>query len=159
MNDVNDKLSGLKTIVHKAEAYCAYQERCSHEVIQKLHEWKIDETRIPKIIETLINEKFINDLRFTQTFVESKFRLKKWGRKKIAYELRMKKIPDAIISEGLSCISDEDYQAAIEFLITQKTKEIHENDAFAKKQKLLRFLISRGYETDFALRVMKMLET
>lgn len=148
MNEVNENLSGLKTILHKAQAYCAYQERCTHEVNQKLHEWGVDETRIPKIIEKLSNENFINDQRFTETFVRSKFRLKKWGRNKIAYELRLKKIPASMISECLQNINDEEYQDTIQILLTQKTKEIKEKDLYKKKQKLVRLLVSRGFEAE-----------
>ena len=50
---------------------------------QKLREWKVDDDRIPSIIEELTKEKFLNDLRFTQTFVSSKFRLNKWGKIKM----------------------------------------------------------------------------
>ena len=110
MDDINRKYSNLKTILQKAQAYCAYQERCTHEMTQKLREWKVDEDRIPSIIEELTKEKFLNDLRFTQTFVSSKFRLNKWGKIKLAYELRMKKIPDALISQGLEVISEDEYR-------------------------------------------------
>lgn len=155
MNEANEKLSGLKTILHKAQAYCAYQERCTHDVTQKLHEWGVDKTRIPKIIKKLTDENFINDQRFTETFVRSKFRLKKWGRNKIAYELRLKKTPDALILEYLQTINDVEYQNTIQILITQKTKEIKEKDLYKKKQKIVRFLVSRGFEAELVYNSLK----
>ncbi len=157
MDDSNEKLSGLKTILQKAQAFCAYQERCTHEMAQKLREWKVDEDRIPNIIEDLTKEKFLNDLRFTQTYVSSKFRLNKWGKIKLAYELRMKKIPDALISQGLEVISEDEYREAIQALIAQKAREVKDTDAYARKQKIARFLVSKGYETDLVFGELKRL--
>lgn len=155
MNDVNEKLSGLKTILHKAQAYCAYQERCTQEVVQKLRDWQVDENRIPKIIEQLTAENFVNDVRFTETFVRSKFRLKKWGKNKIAYELRLKKIPDPVISQSLQAIDDQEYRTTLQHLKEQKSKEVKENDPFKKKQKIIRFLVSRGFEMELAMKAFK----
>ncbi len=157
MDDINRKYSNLKTILQKAQAYCAYQERCTHEMTQKLREWKVDEDRIPSIIEELTKEKFLNDLRFTQTFVSSKFRLNKWGKIKLAYELRMKKIPDALISQGLEVISEDEYREAIQALIVQKAREVKDTDPYSRKQKIARFLVSKGYETDLVFGELKSL--
>ena len=155
MSDINEKLNGLKTIYHKAQSYCAYQERCRFEVEQKLQLWGVDKERGSKIIEQLEKENFLNNLRFAETFVRSKFRLKKWGRNKIAYELRLKKIPDSLISQSLQTIDDGEYLAAIQFLITQKSKELKEKDLFKKKQKVVRFLISRGFESALVFATFK----
>jgi regulatory protein len=155
MNDVNEKLSGLKTILHKAQAYCAYQERCTQEVVQKLRDWKVDESRIPKIIEQLTGDNFINEIRFTETFVRSKFNLKKWGKNKLAYELRLKKIPASIISQSLQAIDDREYRATLLNLKDQKSKEIKEKDPFKKKQKIVRFLVSRGFEMELVMGTYK----
>jgi regulatory protein len=155
MSDINEKLSGLKTIYHRAQSYCAYQERCRFEVEQKLQLWGVDKERGSKILEQLEKENFLNNLRFAETFVRSKFHLKKWGRNKIAYELRLKKIPDSIISQCLQTIDDDEYRAAIQFLITQKSKELKEKDLFKKKQKAARFLISRGFETALVFATLK----
>lgn len=155
MNDVNEKLTGLKTILHKAQAYCAYQDRCSSEVIQKLKGWGVDDARIPKIIEALMQDKFIDDARYVQTFVSSKFRLKHWGRNKIAYELRLKKIPQTMISQGLESIDTHEYINGIKDLITKKSKEVKDSDAFRKKQKIARYIISKGFESELVFSLLK----
>jgi regulatory protein len=155
MTDVNPQLSGLNTILTKAQTYCAYQDRCSAEVIQKLRVWGVDDARIPKILESLIEDKFIDDKRFAETFVSSKFRLKHWGRNKIAYELRLKKIPSGLISEALETIDEEEYASAIKTLITKKSKEVKDSDAYRKKQKIARFLISKGFESELVFGMMK----
>jgi len=155
MNDVNEKLSGLKTILHKAQAYCAYQDRCTSEVLQKLRDWGVDEERIPKIVESLTEDKFLNDDRYTVSFVSSKFRLKHWGRIKIAYELRLKKIPSELIFSALESIDENEYASTLQTLITRKSKEVKDTDAFRKKQKVARFLISKGFESELVFKMMK----
>jgi len=155
MNDVNEKLSGLKTILHKAQAYCAYQDRCTSEVLQKLRDWGVDEERIPKIVESLTADKFLNDDRYAVSFVSSKFRLKHWGRIKIAYELRLKKIPSDLIASALESIDENEYATTLQTLIMRKSKEVKDTDAFRKKQKVARFLISKGFESELVFKMMK----
>jgi regulatory protein len=155
MSDVNEKLSGLKTILTKAQSFCAYQDRCSAEVIQKLRDWGIDETRIPKIIASLTEDKFLNDRRYAESFVSSKFRLKHWGRNKIAYELRGKKIPYELISDALENIDEEEYATTLKSLIAKKSKEVKDSDPYRKKQKVARFLISKGFESELVFANLK----
>jgi regulatory protein len=154
MTDFNEKLTGLKTILHKAQAYCAYQDRCSSEVVQKLRDWGVDQLRIPKILESLTEDKFLDDRRYAESFVSSKFRLKHWGRNKIVYELRLKKIPSDLISQAVESIDENEYSATLQTLIAKKTKEVKDSDAFRKKQKIARFLISKGFESELVFGMM-----
>jgi regulatory protein len=155
MNDFNEKLSGMKTILTKAQSYCAYQDRCSSEVMQKLRDWGVDGERIPKILESLTEDKFLDDRRYAESFVSSKFRLKHWGRNKIAYELRLKKIPSELISQALESIDESEYAATLQTLIAKKSKEVKDSDAFRKNQKITRYLISKGFESELVFRMMK----
>jgi regulatory protein len=155
MSDINPNLTGLSTLLNKAQAFCAYQDRCSSEVIQKLKSWGVDEVRIPKIMEALTNDKFIDDRRYAETFVRSKFRLKKWGRNKIAYELRLKKISQPLIAVALENIDEKEYTETILNLIAGKAKEIKDSDTFRKKQKIARYMISKGFEGDRIFEMIK----
>jgi regulatory protein len=155
MTDINPSLSGLKTILHKAQAYCAYQDRCSAEVLQKLRDWGVDETRMLKIIESLNEDKFLDDHRYALSFVSSKFRLKHWGRNKIAYELRLKKLPSEFISAALESIDENEYASTLQTLISKKSKEVKDSDTFRKKQKIARFLISKGFESELVFANLK----
>ena len=74
----------------KIEHYCAYQERCHQEVIQKLRQMKMIPQAIDVIIGKLIQENYLNETRFAQSFARGKFRIKKWGRDKIIRELNMR---------------------------------------------------------------------
>ena len=67
----------------KIEHYCAYQERCHQEVVQKLRQMKMIPQAIDVIIGKLIQENYLNETRFAQSFARGKFRIKKWGKDKI----------------------------------------------------------------------------
>jgi len=61
----------------KLEYYCVYQERCHKEVIAKLKTLGMIPSVIDKIISELIKANYLNETRFTQSFVRGKFRIKK----------------------------------------------------------------------------------
>ena len=155
MTDSNKDLAGLKTILHKAREYCAYQERCRSEMELKFQQWGVDKVRAAKMIEQLEKDNFLNEDRYTETFVRGKFRLKKWGKNKLAAELRMKKIPEGLIAKHLQDIDDAEYRSAIIVLAEKKSKELQEKDKFKKNQKIARFLISKGFDPQLVFSVIK----
>ena len=52
----------------KLEHYCAYQERCHQEVIQKLRGMNMIPEAIEIIISQLIEDNYLNETRFAQSF-------------------------------------------------------------------------------------------
>ena len=62
----------------KLEYYCAYQERCHKEVVEKLQAMRMIPEAIDVIVVYLIEHNFLNEARFARTFVSCKFRIKKW---------------------------------------------------------------------------------
>lgn len=139
----------------KAERFCAYRERCSHEVKQKMKELGADEKETGKIISSLEENDFLNDERFAKLFTSGKFRIKRWGKNKICAVLRMKKIPDHIISKALDTIVEEEYLKMIRYLIKKKKREGRSQSVMTsseklevKRMKIGNYLLSKGYETD-----------
>ena len=76
----------------KAAKYCAYQERCHWDMEKKLKEWNIDVDIHDEIIAELIQLGFLNEERFTIAYTQGKVNIKKWGRKKIVFELKKRNI-------------------------------------------------------------------
>jgi len=67
--------------------YCAYQERSHFEVKTALCSHGLTIGEADEIIAELISEDYLNEERFARAFARGKFRMKKWGRVKIRYEL------------------------------------------------------------------------
>ena len=139
----------------KIKRYCAYQERCKQDVRFKLKEWGIDETKIKQIINDLVSEGYINEERFANAFVRGKFNIKSWGTQKIIAELKRRNIDNACIQQSLNEIDKELYQEKLNKLASKwlnEHKHVTNND---KKQKLFRFLFSKGYEYEDVKKCIK----
>ena len=150
------KENNYHELLLKAERFCAYQERCSHELKQKLKELGADEKTLEEIITSIQEDDFQNDERFALLFTSGKFRIKRWGKIKIRSELRMKKIPDSLIKTALDSINETDYKKTIQHLIQKKEREVQRDKPENRKQKIFRFLLSKGFESTLILSNLKL---
>lgn len=144
-----------KTALAKAEHYCAYQERAQQEIRNKLYEWGQWPDDVEEIIAELIQTNFLNEERFTQAYVSGKFKIKHWGKIKIKQGLKLKNVPDKMISNALKAIDYDEYLATILALAEKKTGTILEKDPYKKRYKLVSYLLGRGFENDSIIEVLK----
>ncbi len=149
--DDRKKIYDKKSAKVKIEQYCAYQERSQQEVRDKLYDMGLHKEAVENIITELIDNNFLNEERFATTFARGKFRIKHWGRIKIKQHLKLKKVGDYCIKKALALIDPNDYEKTIIQLIEKKNRELKEKDAYIKKQKVIRYVVSRGFETDIVL--------
>ena len=131
-------------ILKKVLRYCAYQDRCTQEVRNKLATFDMPDPEKAKILKLLVDEGYLDDERYASTFVRSKIHLKKWGVNKIKMSLKMKGLSDEIIGNALSEIDPEIYKD--ELIKVLKAKKINESDPYKKKAKLAQYAIQKGYE-------------
>ncbi|WP_340152735.1 regulatory protein RecX [uncultured Marivirga sp.] len=128
--------------------YCATQDRTQQQVRDKLYDWGLYGDEVEEVIAWLISEDFINEERFAQSYVRGHFRLKKWGRIKIKQGLEQKKISEYCIKVGMKEIDVEEYQDTIFKLLEKKWKTIKDSNQYIKKQKVVRYLLQKGFESD-----------
>jgi regulatory protein len=141
-----EKTLSLEQALHKAQALCARQERCSWDIQTKLRQWRVTTEDSDKIIDKLKADKFIDDERYAQLFARDKSKFNKWGPIKIAYSLRSKKIPDEIVKNVIAEIkSNSDNKTLLE-LLSKKSKTIKAKSSYDLKIKLIRFGIFRGFD-------------
>ena len=134
--------------LEKIKKYCAYQERCQTEVRTKLLEFKLTVENIENIICCLIEEDFINEERFSRSFVRGKLRQKKWGKIKIRQSLQYKNISEYCIRKGFEEIDEEEYLKTLESILKKKEGLLNEENEFIRQQKLAKYAISRGFENN-----------
>lgn len=146
-----------RLILQKAAAYCAYQERTQDEVKKRLQKWNVWGEEADEIIAELIVQKYISEERFAKTYAGGKFRMKNWGKLKIKQELNRRGLSEYSIREGMNEIGDEAYRYSLRELLIKKKALLDgkEPDAFKRKQKLARFALGKGYESEM---VWKMIE-
>ena len=140
----------ITQMLQKSEAFCAYQERCSLEVVEKLNRLGANAEQTELILEKLRANNFLNDARFAAAYATGKLRIKHWGVNKIKQGLQLKRIAPELIKEALIQMYDqENYFGILQELAQRKYKDLSkEKDPWIRKQKLYRFLASRGFNYD-----------
>lgn len=131
----------------KLQKYCSYQDRCHKEVAQKLKEMQMISQASEQIILNLIEGNFLNEERFAMTYVRGKFRIKKWGKRRLVSELKQRQISKYIINKAINQISEDDYKTTFEVLAERKATSLLGNSKLKKKKKLADYLLYRGWES------------
>lgn len=134
----------------KIEAYCAYQERCEKEVLDRLKKWEIYGEQADVIVADLISNNFLNEERFAEAFVSGKIRIKRWGKIKIKQHLKQKQISSYSINKAINLIDDDLYLSNLNYLVNKKIKDLNLKSkiSWENKAKIQRFLQSKGYENN-----------
>ncbi|MDP5139571.1 MAG: RecX family transcriptional regulator [Spirosomaceae bacterium] len=145
-----------RPIFLKAASYCAYQERTQDEVRQRLKDWNVWGDDAEEIITELILENFLNEERFAKVFAGSKFRVKKWGRRKIIFELKKRRLSDYCIKAGMNEIDDEAYYETLTALIEKKKHDYRkEENEYKLNQKIAQFAVGKGYESNLIWEILR----
>lgn len=147
-----------KEVKQKLEFYCAYQERCHNEVIQKLRTMAIDSVTIDEVVVHLIQNNFLNEERFACAFARGKNRIKYWGKTRIINELKLRNISQYNILTALKEIDAEEYLEAFHILSKNHWHSISEKNAIKKRKKFCDFLLRKGYESNLIYDKLKALE-
>lgn len=148
----------IKEAIQKIEHYCAYQERCHEEVEQKLRSMKMDSDEIDQIIAHLINDNFLNEERFAQSFARGKHRMKHWGKIRITNELKFRGINQTLINIALKEISPEEYFETFDTLANKQWESIQETNSLKKRKKFCDYLLRRGFESNLVYEKVRDLE-
>lgn len=138
--------------LEKAMRYCSYQERCLQDMEKRFVAWNVKKQDWDKLIDYLIDENFLNETRFIEAYVRGKFNIKKWGKHKIVAGLMQKRISGSKVTVALNSeIEEDDYLNTIKSLIEKKTLLLNEPDSLKLRDKLYRYLLSKGYESDLVV--------
>ncbi len=130
----------------KIKHFCAYQERCHFETKEKLFGFGLSKTNVETLISRLIEEDYLNEARFAAQFAGGHFRLKKWGRIKIVYALKQKKVSPLNIKSALKEIDEENYKAILMKLAEAKWKLLKHEQYLNRQAKTSQYLMNKGYE-------------
>jgi len=134
--------------------YCIYQERCHYEVEQKMREFLLIPEAKDEIFLYLMKENYLNEERFTRSYIRGKFYIKHWGRNKIKMNLKQKGITEKLISKCMDEIDVDDYEKAFMKIYHDYFSKQKGMKDYQKKSKTIKHLISKGYEYDVVLDVV-----
>lgn len=140
--------------IARAENLCSRAEYSEAEMMKKIASWGITHDKAHEIVDNLVDDGFINDERFARAYVNDKVGLARWGRKKIYLSLYQKGISRDLINEAIDNIDAEVYQQNIIDLIIAKGKTIDNPGSYEGKSKILRFMMSRGFESGAVIKML-----
>ncbi|WP_422861819.1 regulatory protein RecX [Flagellimonas sp. W118] len=149
------KHTSVQEAKRKMEGYCAYQDRCHKEVLQKLVDLRMIPEAIDQIMAHLIQENYLNEERFAKSFARGKFSIKKWGKNRIVNELKQRQISTFNIKSALKEIEEEDYRNTLNELALKRLGQLNESNIQKKRKKLADYLLYRGWESHLVYEKLK----
>ena len=145
-------------VLDKMAKYCAYQERCVKDVKDKLKTFDLPQAEKDKILDYLLDNRFVNDERFTKSFVRGKVNQSGWGLNKIRFHLVQKGIAKETIDEALGQTDEEVYRQRLIDILRTKAKTVKAENDFEKKRKLAAYAMQKGFEGSLVWEVLKELD-
>lgn len=142
-----EKSKEILLVTDRLRALCSRREYCTQDVMKKaLKALEGDRHAAEQVLETLVAEKYVDDLRYAGAYCRDKASLSGWGEVKIRYMLASKGIPREIIAEALEEIDGNRAQDRLNRLLQTKYKSIKDDPQC--RLKLLRYALGRGYSYD-----------
>lgn len=134
-------------VLDRLQAQCSKREYCSSDIFRKaLSAFEGDREQAQKLLDELVADRFVDDLRYASAFAREKARLTGWGPAKISYTLVGKGIPRTVVAEALKGIDCEEADRKMRSVLEAKYRTLKGDPQ--EKFKLLKFGLTRGYEYD-----------
>lgn len=131
--------------LQKLSALCARAEHSSGEMLEKMRRWQLSEDTRERVLDRLIDEKFVDDERFARLFVREKIRFDRWGRRKIEQALYQKGVASDISRRVLDEVDDKAYVAELKKLIAAKRRSVTAESDYELRAKLTKYALGRGF--------------
>ena len=138
--------------------YIGIKMRSILELEEYLKKKEIDEEVIQETIEKLINQGYLNDKIYSNSYVNDRINLSNDGPLKIAEFLMKNKIDSRVVEEALSNFNKEIEYEKIQKLINKQVKQNTNKGSYLLKQKILSNLIGLGYHRELIIECLEHLE-
>ena len=141
---------GFNEILKRLEYFCAYQERCEFDVLEKIKKLGLQNPeKTEMLIKRLQKDGFLDQKRFVNSYITGKVSIKKWGVNKIRAGLIQKRIEPVIIAQGIMEIDAGLYQENLQALFEKKILALKDYKTdYQQKSKVIRFLSGKGYSSE-----------
>ncbi len=134
---------------------CARQETCLSDARTLLFRWNVPPGEWDRIIESLLRDRFIDEERYAEAFVRDKMNFSRWGAGKIREALYRKRIPASVIERAMEQLESDKMEEKLRTDLERKSRALREENPYKRKEKLIRFGLSRGYEMDRVLGIVE----
>ncbi len=131
-------------VLDRLRRQCSRREYCCSDILRKATEaLGKDSDAASEVLRVLVEERYVDDLRYASAFARDKSSIAGWGEVKIRYMLSAKGVAKKVIDEALLEIDRPKADMRLEKLLENKWKTL-KNDPQGKL-KLMRFALGRGY--------------
>ena len=136
-----------RKVLDSLQAQCARREYCVSDIRRKaLLKLDGDAKAAEEVVESLVADTCVSDLRYARAFAREKASLSGWGPVKIRFALSGKGIARQVIDEAIGGIDTEKAAGRLRQLLESKWKTLADDPQ--GKLKLIKFALSRGYDYD-----------
>ena len=136
-----------KRILDRLRGLCSRREYCYAGVLKKAKDALDGDAQAAKeVADVLVEDKYVDDLRYASTFARDKSAIQGWGEVKIRYMLSAKGVSRDVIDKALQEIDPDKADSRLEKLLQNKLKSLKDDPQC--RLKLLRFALGRGYSYD-----------
>lgn len=132
----------------KLATLCARAEYCTGDMEDKMRRWGLSGDDIKENISYLVANKYVDNARYCQAFVNDKIAYNHWGRRKIEQALWMKHVPESVSAPILDAVPEEDYINVLKPLIASKSATVKAESDYERQMKLVKFALGRGFSID-----------
>lgn len=132
-----------------ANKYLSYRARTTYEVRKKLQDKDFTEEIINDVIDILISYNYLDDVKYTETFITESINFKNRGHIRIAMELKQKGIPKEIIDNAFLELDTKESEITKAYELLCLKIKTNKPD-FKEKNRVLNLLLRRGFSFDDA---------
>ena len=154
---LRSKILDPKAAAARLEAMCARSEQCTSDLLRKLAAWGIASAEAQRIVQSLEAQGFVDDARYAEVFVRDKYRFARWGVYKIRMHLSARRISSSDIESALRSVDTDEYYSLLLSALRSKARTLSPDHLTTPegRAKLMRFAISRGYESSLVSRAIR----
>lgn len=145
------------TAYSRLTALCSRAEQCPSDLRRKMSMWQLPEGAEQRLLSRLKKEGYVDEQRYAHAFAHDKFLQNRWGRTRIAQELRHRAIAEELIEDALTEIPDEQSEETLASLLRQRLRTTRGKNDTEVFLKMLRYSVGRGYSLDEAHRCLEKL--
>lgn len=150
---MGEKIADPQKVADRMRGLCSRREYCRQDIMKKvLAALGGDADEAGRIMDRLVEEKYIDDLRYASAFARDKSSIAGWGATKIRYMLAAKGIDRETITAALQEVDEGKASDRLEKLLSAKVRSLKDDPQY--RMKLLRFALGRGYQYDEAAEVI-----
>ena len=156
-NELYDKLKRDNTICMLMDTSVKYIDRrlrSINELRDYLKNKEEDTIIIEEVIDKLIDNKYLDDDRFTKAFIKDKLNFTNWGDYKIKNELKRLGVNEEIIYNNMTSIDDNIYYERINKIIDKDISTNKKYSGIKLKNKIYNHLLTLGYSKEKVISII-----